>query len=593
MIILGIHDGHNASAAISVDGKPVALMGEERCTYKKNDMGFPLKAIEACLQIAGLKASDIDQVAFSTTNLPLHYMRIKREYAFTVRDWLDEQEKYWKPYIYENKTNLDYISSLQVQDRFKEEQIYSFDDIPTDLTPQENRTHLERLRAQTIKRYLGLPAERIVSFDHHTCHAHYAYFASPFRGKKTLVFTSDGGGDGTNGTLSVAENDSIKEIARNNTSDLGRIYRYVTLLLGMKIGEHEYKVMGLAPYCSDYELKKTWPVFADLFHVPNLMIEYKNRPRDLFFHFREALADKRFDGISGAVQKMVEVYGTEWIDTACKKLEVDRVVFSGGLSMNVKLNKTVTELDSVKEFYCPASGGDESLALGACYVAHKAYEPHLTIGDISNNYLGTTVDRDEALRKARELPNADVKAGVTNEEIAQLLADNLVVGRCAGKMEFGARALGNRSILANPSNTENVRKINQQIKFRDFWMPFAPSVLDSFAPRYLHNPKNIGGDHMTHTYDVTPEGRQHMIAALHPFDYTARAHIVTEKNNPGYHHLIKRFSEKTGVGVLLNTSFNLHGFPIVSNVDQCLHVFSNSNIDAIVIEDVLVRRRRT
>jgi carbamoyltransferase len=590
MIVLGIHDGHNATAALMVDGRIAHMVSEERLTYRKNEMGFPQLAVNCCLEEAGIDPARIDQVAFSTRSLPLPYMRIKREFAFTVRDWLDEQERHWKPLLETGTPNLDYYPSLLRQDRFNEPQVYNFTGVPEHPTPAENAAHLKRIREEALARLYGIAPEKVTAHRHHVCHQYYAYFGSPFRGEDCLVVTCDGGGDGGNGSLAVARGDLIEEIATNNHTDLGRIYRYITLLLGMKIGEHEYKVMGLAPYASDYEIARAEKAFRGLFHVPELMVEYAQRPRDLFFSFRDQLADCRFDGIAGAVQRMVEEVGTAWFSRATERLGLGRVVFSGGVSMNVKLNKLVGELPSVKEFYCAASGGDESLALGACYVSQSS-EPDVPMQSIEDNYLGPAVSRSTILEAVGRLEGVTVREGVTAEEVAGLLERNLILGRFVGRMEFGARSLGNRSIIANPADPETVRRINRKIKFRDFWMPFAPSILEEYAPRYLVNPKGLHSDHMTIAFDTTPEGRRDLVAAVHPADFTVRAHIVRRDLNPGYHALISAFSRRTGVGGLLNTSFNLHGYPIVCQPAHAVHVFENSELDAMLLEDVLVVRQ--
>jgi carbamoyltransferase len=590
MIMLGLHDGHNATAALLVDGVVTAMVSEERLTYVKNEMGYPVNAINECLRIAGVNKSKIDKVVFSTLNLPLSYMRIKRELNFSIRDWLDEQELHWKPLLFENKINKKYLDDLISSRKFDCTQYYDFTGIPTHLTTEENRNHLRRLRIAAVQSSIGLSEEAILEVDHHTGHQYYAYFASPFRGKPTLVFTNDAGGDQTNATISIVENDSIKEIKRNNCTDLGRVYRYITLNLGMKMNEHEFKVMGLAPYSSKYETRKTDKVFKNVFHVPDDLVEYKNKPKDLFFHFRDNLADCRFDGMASGVQEMVEEVGKEWFSKVVRKYGISRVVFSGGVSMNVKLNKVVCELDEVKEFYCAASGGDESLAIGAAYYAYRTIANKVP-SHIRNNYLGNSGDRNEMLKVLSSMKVATIKTGATNDDVAKLLSENLVIGRFAGRMEFGARSLGNRSILANSANQGMVRKINEKIKFRDFWMPFAPSIIEPYAKQYLVNPKNILGDHMTHSYDVTPAGKAALVAAMHPADETVRAHIVTKEINPDYYDLIERFSKITGHGCVLNTSFNLHGYPIVCKPEHLVHVFENSQLDGMIVEDILVLRK--
>jgi carbamoyltransferase len=591
MKILGIHDGHNASAALMIDGQIAALINEERLTYRKNEMGFPQRAIEECLKIGGIKAVDIDLVAFSMTDMEVFYLRVKRMFSFTIKDWLNEQENYWKPKLYENRENKSYFTSLLAEERFNEPQAYNFDGVPAVLTFEENRSTLERVRKETLLKLYGIEAKKVVAFDHHTCHMHYAYFGSPFRDSPTIIFSGDSGGDGANGVVAVARENKIRELARNNCTNLARIYRYITLILGMKMNEHEYKVMGLAPYASQYEIDKCDKAFNDLFHVPDLLIEQKNIPPDHFYYFKEKLVDCRFDGIAGAVQQLTERVGTEWFRKVTKKLEIKRVVFSGGLSMNVKLNQKICELDSVEEFYCPTSGGDESLSLGACYIGHSK-DSKSQPSSVVNNYLGPHYSQSEILKAVSILTDVEIQENTSHETVAQALKDGLVIGRFVGKMEFGARSLGNRSIIADPSDPKNLRKINKKIKFRDFWMPFSPSIIEDYAEKYIINPKNLASDHMTLTFETTPEGQNSLVAAMHPSDYTVRAHIVTRNNNESYYDLIKAFSSLTGVGAVLNTSFNLHGYPIVCNPEHAVHVFQNSDLDAMLMEDILILRKR-
>lgn len=596
MNILGIHEGHTATAALMIDGAIVAAVSEERMTHRKNEMGFPALAVKECLRLAGIGAGQLDLVAFSTLNFGnLNWMKIKREFQFTVRDWLDEQELLWKPKLLQGKPDAeaDYYARLLEEKRFNEPQAYDLGDVPLVQTAEESRLMLDRLRKDYLSREFGISAAKVVAFDHHACHQYYAYFGSPFRNDPCLVFTNDGGGDDANGTVCVAENDQIREIARNNNTDLGRIYRYITLMLGMKMGEHEFKVMGLAPYASDYEMDRCRAVFKDIFTIRDGMIVYANRPADLFFHFRDRLAHCRFDGIAAAVQEMVEHVGTAWVADNVSRLGIGRVVFSGGVSMNVKLNKCITELPGIREFYCPASGGDESIALGACYVAQARHaDPHKA-APIRNNYLGSAFSKPEILAAVRAAGLGErfhIRENATNRDIAQLLAEGLAVGRLTGRMEFGARALGNRSILADPSRRETVQRLNRQIKFRDFWMPFAPSILDTHVSEYLINPKSSTSDHMTLAFDTTERARKDLVAALHPFDWTARAHIVCREVNPSYHDLIREFEKLTGIGAVLNTSFNLHGEPMVCTPEHAIHTFVESKLDAMQLEDVLITR---
>ena len=217
------------------------------------------------------------------------------------------------------------------------------------------------------------------------------------------------------------------------------------------MGEHEFKVMGLAPYASKYEIDKTKKTFKEIFRIIDNMICYDKKPPDLYFHFRDMLAECRFDGIAGGVQELVEEVGRNWVNEVTTNFKIKRLVFSGGLSMNVKLNQEIANLDSVENFYIPCSGGDESLAIGACYVQHQNLIKNHKLKKAThfrNNYKGGFDNKgiDNLISK---LKNIDVKFNVSNKYVAQKLSEGIIVGRYFGGMEFGARALGNRSIIAD------------------------------------------------------------------------------------------------------------------------------------------------
>lgn len=587
MKILGIHDGHNASAALMIDGRVAAAVSEERMAYDKNEMGFPLMAVQECLDIAGCKAEELDEVAFSTTSFMLFSLRTKREKAFSIQDSIDEQHEYWKPLLYENHLNTEYLERIVA--RHSKEQPYDFTGMPAIGDPEEERAALDAMRKKCLKDHFGIAEDKVAVLDHHDCHKSYAYWGSPFREDGVLVVSADGGGDATNATVSIIENGSLKELARSNTVDMARIYKYMTLILGMKMCEHEYKIMGLAPYATPYEIQKTDKAFKDLFTMDGMLPTYRNRPKDMYFHFKKQLEASRFDGIAGGLQQMVEDIGIKWFETMVRKTGATKVVFSGGLSMNVKLNKKITELEGIENMYVAASGGDESLAVGACYELYC--KDGREAESFRNNYMGSSLDQVEIDDATKALSDVIVLDTVDNQLVAELLAKGLVIGIARNGMEFGARALGNRSIVADPRNPLTVKRINDQIKRRDFWMPFAPSILSERANDYIINPKGILSDHMTMSFDTTPQGRTDLVAAMHAGDFTVRAHIVDKAINPAYHDLISKFEAFTGVGALLNTSFNLHGKPVVRNPEQAVDVFSSSKLDGMLLNDTLVLRK--
>jgi carbamoyltransferase len=256
------------------------------------------------------------------------------------------------------------------------------------------------------------------------------------------------------------------------------------------------------------------------------------------------------------------------------------------------------ELPEVEDiFVCPAAG-DTSLPLGACYYGMWQYLqannlPMETMKPLDNIYLGPEFSDDAiaaSLDQNRVAQKYRVSKGVQPDLIARKLAEGKIIARCSGRMEFGLRALGNRSILADPRRPDTVRRINDAIKFRDFWMPFTPTILAEREPDYIVNPKGIQSPYMTMAFEATPLARQELIAALHPADLTARPQILEERRNPEYYAIIKKFEGLTGVGGVLNTSFNLHGDPIVLGPQQALFTLENSALDALILGDYLIER---
>jgi len=256
--------------------------------------------------------------------------------------------------------------------------------------------------------------------------------------------------------------------------------------------------------------------------------------------------------------------------------------------MNVKANKVISELDEVDAFQAFPSCGDESLVFGA------AWQGALETGDqpqaVRHLYLGSTPSKEDCLQAA-QVDGLSVECpGDLAGRVAELLADGEIVARAAGPMEFGARALGNRSILADPVNQDVVRVINQMIKKRDFWMPFAPVALRHRADPYFRNPKGLPSPYMMNTYDST-ERRGEFMAAVHNADLTARPQLVEAGQNPEYEAILDRFGALTGRHVLLNTSFNLHGYPIVCTAAEAVDVLLESGLQRLVVGPLLVTKQ--
>lgn len=588
MIIVGINDGHQSSACIMVDGVLVAALAEERFTRRKNEHGYPKHAIEACLRIAGKRSSDVDHVAIATKSLPPSYFKIRRDSDFSIRDFWREQTEYWYPLMYEGKKPS---YSEVFKDKLREENfVYDESLIKDDFDVEGMRA----ARQKYVQEQFGIPDSRISFRDHHACHAYYGLLAVPPSDDEFLVFTADGFGDDANASIWRGRRDEpLVEILHTDRCHIGRMYRYATLLLGMKPAEHEYKVMGLAPYANPQFAREAYEVYAETLQVDGLDFQYRVTPKDNFFYFRDRLSGQRFDAIAYAIQKRCEELITEWIRNGVEQTELRKVIFSGGVAQNIKANKCAWEMDVVDDIFVPPGAHDESLSIGAAYMAHLLDgQNERKQGVFASAYLGTEYDSDavDEHLKARNGDGQFQVRQVTLAELAKILADGEIIGWMNGRMEFGARALGARSIVADAGDSEAIRKINTQVKIRDFWMPFAPSIKAERANDYIVNPKEIDGRYMTIAFDSTERARKEIPAALHPYDQTARPNIVTKEDNPHYYAFISEFEKLTGVGAVLNTSFNLHGEPVVESPTDAMSTFERCGLCHLYMSGWLVSK---
>jgi len=436
--------------------------------------------------------------------------------------------------------------------------------------------------------------------EHHTCHAASAYFGSGSH-SGTVLLTCDGEGDGVCATVGVGKGKEIERLAETpSDNSLGNLYSRVTFLLGMKPLDHEYKVMGLAPYADRSGVDESFEILRQFVRRSRkhpLQFENTRKVPSQFYYdiLSRELANHRFDWIAGAIQKLTEELMLEWAKVAIETTGLSKIACSGGVFMNVKTNMRLMEdLDHSGLVIFP-SCGDESAAIGAAYfVASQGSSDR--ISPIGPLYLGPeygeedvkkTLDKTELTQGYRIEQYSDIEG-----MIGELLAKGAVVARMKGRMEWGARALGNRSILANPSNLDVVRKINRMIKMRDFWMPFAPTLMDSSQGRYLLNPKSQPAPYMILAFRTVEESRRQITAALHQYDFTARPQILEESWNPDYYRILRLFEEKTGIGGVLNTSFNLHGEPIVCSVEDAIDTMRRSELENLTLGDYLITKRR-
>jgi len=361
MKIIGINEDHNANAALIIDGKVIACASEERFTGTKNDTEYPRQSIESILSVAGLKGDEIDKVVFAGKIADPFQMRMKRVTTYSIKDYVREQNEYWKPVLLEKKPS-DYWLRISKEPKFANPNPPGYYDYCfLETQPEESwGSVFNAVRKQTAAKQLGISEDNVLFMDHHRGHAAYAFYASPRSARRSLVVTADGWGDGCNATASIYEHGKLKEFLRTDMCNLARTYRWITLLLGMKPNEHEFKVMGLAPYAKDYIARPAYEVFKNTLFVDGLDFKWKEKPSDMYFYFREALEGVRFDGIAAGLQMWVEDLVSEWIRNLMEHTGAEALYYSGGLSMNIKANKTIMEMDCVKEFHVPPSGGDES-----------------------------------------------------------------------------------------------------------------------------------------------------------------------------------------------------------------------------------------
>ena len=585
MIVLGINETHCATAAVLRDGAIVGCASEERFSRLKNDAGYPRAAVDALLADLGIERSAIDLVVLAGA----------RAYA---REWMNRV-------VHDDAYARDYYGvSLDAPAgglRKRARKLGARLGLAAAARGKFVLSPDERLRLVTD--HLGLTADRVLSLDHHTCHAAAAYFGSPFAGADALVLTNDNSGDGLCATATTAGGLALtrREAAPSAPGSLGSFYSFVTLLLGMRAGEHEYKVMGLAPYAPAVASERAATALREVFDWntgdPALFSWKRRGPR--YRLLLDATLGQRFDGIAGGAQRVLEDALVGWARLMHERYGGERLALGGGVFMNVKANMLLAAEEWVRDLFVFPSCGDESNAVGAAYLGYLdlCRQRGVTAAPrpFGPAYLGPGLDdseiENEIRRRELATRHAVSEPARVEERIAELLVSDGVVARCAGRMEFGARALGNRSILANPSDHRVVDLINRMIKARDFWMPFAPSVLRERADDYLVNPRGLASPYMMLAFPTRPERRHEIIAAVHPHDGTARAHIVEQAWNPEYHQVIREFERRTGIGAVLNTSFNLHGEPLVCSAADAIDTFERSGLPHLALGRFVISKK--
>lgn len=585
MKLLSIQTGHNATVGLMENGEITALLSQEKLDNIKNSAAFPRDAVEAVLAERGLGPQDIDEVIIAGRMIfPQHCLDPHRKAVASDHLNPPSTTRFAKR-VEKSLVGMLFPGVFRYARATRHAKLR-----------EEGITHLQHRLTE-----MDLADKPLRFVDHHLCHARGAYHAlERAGGREALVFTLDGMGDGLCATITrVGPKGEWERIAATPlNASLGSIYSETTRFLGMKVMEHEYKVMGLAAYCKGYHLDTYQRVFEPIVNIdPDNPLSFRASldTSKFYDYLTKNAVGERFDNIAGAVQHLLEERVTQWIANAIEATGIRRIFTGGGVFMNVKLNKRIQEMGEIEQAWFLPSCGDESNPLGAAYA--RAVELGLPVKPLTDLYLGigyprtalaAFIEQNRLAERYAVSEPADIE-----EAIAELLAQGQVVARFAGRCEWGARSLGNRAILAHPSHLESFFTVNDLIKARDFWMPFAPTVLDTAADKYLeaYAPEKVEAPHMITAFRATPLGVQHLRAAMHQGDFTIRPQVLKREVNPEYYRLLQAFERRTGVGGLMNTSFNLHGYPLVATPVQALMTFERSGLQNLALGSFLVSKK--
>lgn len=575
IIVLGINDGHDAGAALVMNGSVLAAIQEERLNNIKHFAGIPEKSIGLVFNVAKIHPSQVSLIALVSYDPP------GRENLQSLGTKILLK---LSPLLHSNPYLRFYRSY------------------------KKSRRDLRLLRKILLK--IGLTNKETFVIEHQTTHASAAYRSSPWasvenknRNSDTLIFTADGSGDGLSSTVNVGASGNINRIANSSYYDsLGNaFYTEITRFLGLKPWDHESKVMGLAPYGNPkYCMNEMRKIIAISKSNP---LEFKNKIGSLGSNIqpklRRMLANQRFDNIAAAAQLHLEELIRTWVSNAIHKTGIDKIACAGGIFLNVKVNKILREMPEIKEIFFYPAPDDEGTAVGAAlqgyfeYCLREGVKPENK--PITDIYYGPSYENEHIKKKLMAHDDSNKWGYDYYEDVdgvsGELLQKGKILARCTGRLEWGPRALGNRSIIADPRNANVIHKINFAIKQRDFWMPFAPSILEERTNDYLVDPEYAPYMIMAFDTPASKEGRENISATIHPYDATCRPQTVRQEWNPSYYRVIKSFEEITGIGAILNTSFNLHGYPMVGTPEMALWTFENSKLDGLILGNYIVTRK--
>jgi carbamoyltransferase len=558
MYVLGINpttDGtgtHDPSVVIIEDGDLVFGAEEERFSRDKHARRtFPGSAVRAGLEFCGIELADIDVVSVAWQ---------PREMAkYNLRLALGQEPLRMAYSVVENLK--DYQVSLP---------------------------KIENALAE-----IGTPVPPIRTHVHHRCHAASAFYPSGF--DEALVLTLDGRGERDATVVWRGNGDGLERVRTYEfPNSLGAFFSTVTAYLGYRPNNGEGKVMGLAPYGSrNQEIESRFRELIDTgvdYDVSALDFYgggAVGKLESLFDRPRRSTRGEFIDwekDLAHVAQHLLEETVVDIVRTYCRREDTGTVALAGGVALNCKVNKRVSKLDAVDDLFIQPVAHDAGGAIGAGILETDSRD----IDEMTTVYWGPEFATSEVTDALEQYKIAYHEPENLEAEIAERIARGELVGWMQGRLEMGPRALGNRSILADPRSVASRERVNEFVKHREQWRPFAPSMLEEAADEYLHDARPA--PYMIRTFDVRAEKREEIAAVLHPGDGTTRPQTVREDQNPRYCRLLREFEELTGVPVLLNTSFNDSGEPIVTTPVEAIRDFFSMGLDALAVEDVVLEK---
>lgn len=602
MKILGISPlDKDATVSIVEDGRVIYAAGEERFSRVKQQSGFPHKALDDALRYTNTSVSEIDQVAYAFTDAedekkiidknieaearfidtykPEEMKRLltraeskKHDYKEAIHGLKNPNEKMEKGALHDlfykvagTNSTASRIAAKKGSRKWRDTAVDSLKHWQQDL-----ETGLEQYG-------LGSKLKRM---DHHLSHAANSFIASGF--ERALCITLDGYGTGLAGSVSEAADGKIRRLhGVKYPSSLGTLYEHVTSSLGFKPSRHEGKIVGLASYGDP-------DVLSDLLlsHVKQSEGDFQIFGSNNIYLSRYLASRFSKIDVAAAYQHVLEVVATKFIRDWVKKTGIDTVVLSGGVAANVKLNQRIFEIDEINHIFVYPNMGD-----GGCGSGAAMYHSWggVTQDTISNAYFGPDFSEKEIEEELRANNLEFTRPENLAAEVAKLIFGGSVVARFDGRMEYGPRALGNRSIMYHAQEPEVNQWLNKRLGRTEF-MPFAPVTLYEAREKYFYNIK--GAEHtaefMTITFDCTDEMKRDCPAAVH-IDGTARPQLIRREVNPGYYDIVKEYEKLSGISSLINTSFNMHEEPIVCSPHDAVRAFLDGHLDVLVAGPFLVK----